>query len=432
MPSSNENILEILKAREERAARQSRFLKRYGLPLLSFSMNIPGPVKDSPLIRSGFYEGRQRLLKRLQPVAEELCFDAAGPSLLWAVDGGAESVKAAAAEIEEQDELGRLFDMDVLDAAGEKLSRREPRKCLLCGEDARVCARSRNHGLTELTAETQRRLLDFAAAKHAEMAVGALLAELYTTPKPGLVDRCSSGAHTDMDLPLFEKSAASLRPYFADAFCIGYGAGTERETMGRLRQRGIEAEKEMFAVTGGVNTHKGMVYTLGLLLGGAGRAFALGGDPIDRAAALVRSDFEETMARAAQRGESHGERLYVRSGVRGIRGEAADGFPRACRAAARLRAGARPTWVLAEIMAELEDTNVLHRAGERGAALVKGEAGRICALPEGERDAALQALDELFIRENISPGGAADTLAAALFLNSMEPLWREVGLDRRC
>ena len=81
-------------------------------------------------------------------------------------------------------------------------------------------------------------------------------------------------------------------------------------------------------------------------------------------------------------------------------------------------------------MAELEDTNVLHRAGERGADLVKSEAKRIVLLPECRREAALLALDECFIRENISPGGAADTLAAAIFLNSMEPLWREAGLER--
>jgi len=422
MPSSNVNILEILQAREERAARQSCFLQRYGRPLLSFSMNIPGPVKDTALVRLAFYEGRRRLLEAVQPVHEELCFDAAGPFLLWAVEKDAASVKRAAEVIEERDELGRLFDMDVLTAMGDKLSRSEPRRCLLCGEDARICARSRSHGLRELTAETERRLLDFAAALYADKAVEALLAELYTTPKPGLVDRNNCGAHTDMDLPLFEKSAHALRPYFYDAFRIGYAAGEERASMERLRQRGVEGEREMFTATGGVNTHKGMVYTLGLLLGGAGRACALGGDSVERAAELAQSDFAEAMAAAAQRSASHGEKLYVQKGVRGIRGEAADGFPHARRAAARLGQGAAVTTVLLELMAELEDTNVLHRAGERGAALVKSEARRICAQPESEREAALRELDELFIRENISPGGAADTLAAGIFLDSVRSL----------
>ena len=422
MPSSNVNILEILQAREERAARQSHLLRQYGLPLLSFSMNIAGPVKDTALVRLAFYEGRRRLLEHMQPVYEELRFDAAGPSLLWAAEMDTASIKRTAEGIEELDELGRLFDMDVLTAAGEKLSRSEPRKCLLCGEDARVCARSRNHGLDEVTAETERRLLDFAAALYADKAVEALLAELYTTPKPGLVDRNNCGAHTDMDLPLFEKSAYALRPYFYDAFRIGYAAGEERASMERLRRRGIAGEKEMFAATGGVNTHKGMVYTLGLLLGGAGRACALGGDSVERAAELAQSDFAETMAAAAVRGESHGEKLYVQKGIRGIRGEAADGFPHARRAAARLGEGAAATTVLLELMAEMEDTNVLHRAGERGAALVKREARRICALSESERKAAMTELDELFTRENISPGGAADTLAAGIFLDSVRSL----------
>jgi len=429
MPSSNENILEILRAREERALRQSRFLADCQVTLLSFSMNIPGPQKDSSLIRLSFYEGRRRLLERLCPLREELCFDAAGPSLLWAVDMDAAELKSVCEDME-SDELGRLFDMDVLDEKGEKLSRCAPRTCLLCGEDARVCARTRRHGLDAVIAEVERRLLAFAAAKHAAKAVKALLAELYTTPKPGLVDRNNCGAHRDMDVPLFEKSAESLRPYFADAFHIGYSTGEAGTVMGCLRRRGIEAEKEMFAATGGVNTHKGMVYTLGLLLGGAGRAFALGGDAVGRAAELARSDFNETMAAAAKRGVSHGEKLYREKGIRGIRGEAVDGFPHACRAAARLREGAAATMVLLELMAELEDTNVLHRAGECGAALVKSEARRLCALPETEREKALPELDELFIRKNISPGGAADTLAAALFLNSMEALWLDTGLER--
>lgn len=428
MPSSNENILEILKAREERAARQERFLRQYELPLLSFSMNIPGPRKDSPLIRCGFYEGKRRLEKRLRGVAEELCFDAAGPSLLWAVDRNAAELKTLCEEIE-GDELGRLFDMDVLDASGEKLSRREARKCLLCGEDARICARSRRHGLAEVLAETERRLLDFVATLHGDRAVEALLSELYTTPKPGLVDRNNTGAHTDMDVPLFEKSAHALRGYFCDAFRLGFEGKAQRETMEQLRRRGVQGEKEMFAATGGVNTHKGMVYTLGLLLGGAGRAFALGGDAVSMAAGLVRSDFAGTMAAAAARADTHGAKLYAEKGIRGIRGEAADGFPHACAAAARLREGAAATTVLLELMAQLEDTNVLHRSGERGAAMVKREAKRIFALPEGEREAALLVLDRIFIRENISPGGAADTLAAAIFLNSMEACWQEAGLE---
>ncbi|MBE6970253.1 MAG: citrate lyase holo-[acyl-carrier protein] synthase [Ruminococcaceae bacterium] len=419
MPSSNVNMLELLQAREERAARQSRFRAAYHGSLLSFSMNTPGPVKDTPLVRLAFYEGRRRLMARLSPLAEELSFDAAGPALLWAVDLDAAVLKSICEEMEERDGLGRLFDMDVLDAGGEKLSRSTPRRCLLCDEDARVCARSRRHGLDAVLAETQRRQLDFAASLYADKAVEALLEELYTTPKPGLVDRNNSGAHRDMDLPLFEKSARALWPYFYDALCIGYAAGPERESMERLRQRGVQGEKEMFAATGGVNTHKGMVYTLGLLLGGVGRAFALGGEPVSRAVELARSDFDETMAAAARRGESHGEKLYVQKGIRGIRGEAADGFPHARHAAARLSEGAAAVTVLLELMEELEDTNVLHRAGESGAALVKSEAQRILALPEAEREAALLKLDEVFTRENISPGGAADTLAAGMFLNSV-------------
>ena len=132
------------------------------------------------------------------------------------------------------------------------------------------------------------------------------------------------------------------------------------------------------------------------------------------------------MADAAERRDSHGSRLYAAGGIRGIRGEAAAGFPHARRAAERLAAAGDPVRVLLEVMAELEDTNVLHRGGEPGAAWLKKEAARIAALPPSELHPAVLALDAECIRRNISPGGAADVLATAMFLQKIAPYWQEI------
>lgn len=151
----------MLAAREERAARQSAWLKEYACPLLSFTLNIPGPVKTSPELRRAFDVGHAALEDALgaagQPtIARTEIHAPTGDEALLAVDGDACTIKEIATDIEEHHALGRLFDMDVLAADGTKLSRPCPRRCLLCESQAQSCARSRRHSVAELTDEIQR------------------------------------------------------------------------------------------------------------------------------------------------------------------------------------------------------------------------------------------------------------------------------------
>ena len=111
----------------------------------------------------------------------------------------------------------------------------------------------------------------FSAEWIGKMAKQALLEEVYTAPKPGLVDPYSNGAHDDMDLALFEKSAACLESYFAEMARLGMEYWDEQELLfQKIRRVGIQAEKAMFQVTDGVNTHKGAIFTLGILAAAAG------------------------------------------------------------------------------------------------------------------------------------------------------------------
>ena len=140
-------LTQMLRAREERAARQQALLEQYGLPLVSFVMNIAGPVKDSPLIRQGFALGEkllfQQLLRENVPcVYQEKVNAPTGPDGLYVVKAPAAQVKSLAEELEEGFPLGRLWDMDVLSPQGIKLERAAPRRCLLCGQPPQVCARS--------------------------------------------------------------------------------------------------------------------------------------------------------------------------------------------------------------------------------------------------------------------------------------------------
>lgn len=277
------------------------------------------------------------------------------------------------------------------------------------------------------------RLRPSLAERLADLAVQALIDEADLSPKPALVDRRGSGAHRDLDLKLMHASARALWPAFhamADAGQSLAELGQPlRETIGRL---GREGEARMLAVTGGVNTHRGAIWALGLLV----TAAAL--EPVQaapqqvslRAARLARLEDRQMPAQAP----SHGERVRQRYGVRGAREEARCGFPgalqhglpqlRRSRAAGFDENHAQLDALLA-IMAQLEDTCVLHRAGLEGLASMQHGARAVLhaggsATLAGRR--CLKALEHDLLALNASPGGAADLLAATLFLDRLEPM----------
>ena len=319
MPFSKITLEQMLLARDRRASRQAALLSRYGRPVISFTMNIAGPVKDSPLIRYAFRSGLRQL--EALPCAQlcrEVIFEPTGPEALLVYETqDARLLKAFCIRLESEGEAGRLFDLDVLDANGEKLSRETGRTCLVCGGPVSVCSRSRAHGLEAITARTRTILEAFAAETLGEMAENALLAEVHFTPKPGLVDEANNGAHRDMDVPLFERSAHALRPCFEEFVRLGIQGASPAA----LQQAGVRAEQAMFAATGGVNTHKGAIYSGALLLHAAGRL--LSGEEEGNLCELAA----QTAAAIPAPTGTHG--AAVRACCGGIRTEAVSGYPTA-------------------------------------------------------------------------------------------------------
>ena len=113
---------------------------------------------------------------------------------------------------------------------------------------------------------------EYFAESIGRMAYQALLEEVYTVPKPGLVDPYSCGAHTDMDVQTFERSAEALYPWFVRMAYQGYQLTCTPEDLFReIRKTGMLAEEAMYRATGHVNTHKGMIFTLGIFSAAAGR-----------------------------------------------------------------------------------------------------------------------------------------------------------------
>ena len=425
-------LLDILNAREARARRQQALLSRYQKPLICFTMNIAGPVKVTPAVRGGFLKGGVLLLTRL---AEEHCPDT-GCEGYYVVDAPADRLKAITCAIEENLPLGRLFDMDVLTPAGQKLERPTPRRCLLCDNPAALCGSRRAHSVEALQAATASLLAQISQAELIGLlAQKALILEVCCTPKPGLVDRRNSGSHRDMDIFTFFRSIAALGSYFQN--CAATGVQTAQlppeETFRQLRRLGVSAEADMLWATGGVNTHKGAVFTLGLFCGAAGRLQKCGPEALctqiaAMTAGVTARDFAGvTPANAV----TAGQRLYAQYGITGIRGEAEAGFPAVLHTGLpTLEAGmARGAdWngagcaALLAILARADDTNLIHRSSRETQLSIRSRLQALLRDTPFPTREALEALDEEFIRKNLSPGGSADLLAASFFLYMLKTL----------
>lgn len=432
------SLRQILDAREARAQRQQQLLEKFQKPLLCFTMNIPGPVKYDRDTAIGFFVGNRLLCDALagQKVLHmEQHRKITGAESYYVVDMPPEDLKKLAVELEDIDPIGRLFDMDVLDPGGNKLSREVRRKCLICDQDAVVCASRRTHGL-EALADRTGFLLYVTARQYLAEFIGvqaylALNQEVSTTPKPGLVDRSNRGAHRDMGIKHFFASANALRPYFCQCAETGYLNRDldPRECFEKLRPLGINAEQTMLAATGGVNTHKGAIFSLGLLCAAAGRLGPDSWQPdkiltmcASMTKGLTNRDFGDMIPQDAK---TVGEKLYVQYGITGVRGQAEAGFPavrdvglptldKALRKGLSLNDAGCVT--LLHLITAADDTNLISRSDRQTQLEIQA---RIAALLKDDpfpSKEVMEGLDREFIQRNLSPGGSADLLALTYFL----------------
>ncbi|MDD2979970.1 MAG: triphosphoribosyl-dephospho-CoA synthase CitG [Hespellia sp.] len=270
------------------------------------------------------------------------------------------------------------------------------------------------------------------------LAKKAMLDEVFTTPKPGLVDCYSNGAHTDMDLRTFQKSADVITPYLIQMCETGaYSPKLIADTFAEIREIGMEAEKAMYQATGGVNTHKGMIFSMGIMAASAGYCISHGYQMTENTLffleqKLVRDTLLKEMRVLRETEQelqtTNGENLYRRTGIEGIRGEAVSGYE-------SVRKHALPVFyrgmkdgrdyncvklqTLFSLMKWVQDSNIGSRRGEQTLEMVHRCADTF--LKNGgayQRDAVeqLKQMDAFFIVENISAGGCADLLAVTIFV----------------
>lgn len=280
------------------------------------------------------------------------------------------------------------------------------------------------------------------------IALRSLIYEVSTTPKPGLVDRSNNGAHNDMDFFTFVDSSCVLGESF---YCCAT-AGIEHDgdintLLKEIRPMGLRGEKKMFSITNDVNTHKGLVFSLGILCAAIGYLYQKKTNydwTVENICNLVGCMTKGLVNRELESKEfnrvlTYGEKLYMKYGTTGIRGEVASGFKTVreyglpvFKKLMEFQKGSlndRMVQVLMHLMAHCEDSNILGRHNMEMLQRVQTYAREIIQIggvfsEEGMR--AIREFDKWCIKHWVSPGGSADLLAVTIMLYFSERLNEEV------
>lgn len=451
-----QDIPAVLANKDHRAAVQRRLVADYPtMTVVAAKLNIPGPIKNNQAI-THFFVTELRKLEEYWLAAGVLFYQkgqwldaGTGPERFYLVKAPATVVKGQTSKFEEDSPSHRLFDLDVLvkrDGQVQPLSRTESgqpaRRCFVCGRPAKECGRSRRHSVEELQAAVNKLVVDALASEQravvsdrlVRFAQQALLYEMMAWPKPGLVDPVEHGAHPDMDAFTFVNSSLSLHQYLKQAADLGLQAsGSDYPLMfAELREFGKIAEREMFAATKGINTHKGAVFSLGILVMAVADSWRRLGQVnltdtqsvvkkmlVD----LVKDDMEKLPAKNEQ---TAGEKQYRKYGLTGIRGEAQAGYPTIFNYGLPAMIATEGDWntriiqTMLTLARHTEDSTLVKRAGDPAILDWKDTKVDQCLAAGGITTAAgraaLNDLEQEFSKRHLSLGGTADLVIVTVFL----------------
>jgi len=442
---------DMLDARENRVKMQREIIERYKGTLISFMLNIPGNLKIFPLCIKAHNEAVKLITNRLRRYGIPIIYQTenkvkTGYESFFVVKEQPIIIKRLMTDIENSCELGRIFDIDVLGDEGNKISRSDlniaERSCLICNDIGHACSRSRKHPIEDLQKKAKEIMENYFFNQFADNCAAcagrALLYEVCITPKPGLVDRNNNGSHKDMDIYTFIDSTSELIPYFRDIVLSGIKFYSEKpkEVFERIRYLGMLAEDCMFAATNNINTHKGLIFSLGIICASSGYLYK-NEEAVNTYNILkisremtsgINDDFNGITEKSAK---TFGEKLYAAYGIAGIRGEAASGFASVKNYGLPVlkilikkgyslnQAGAL---TLLNLIANVKDTNIIARSSIETLKEVQFQINNLINKKgiENISIAEIMDLDNQFIEKNLSPGGCADLLAVTLMLYFLE------------
>lgn len=439
------DITQFLEEREKRVAYQTKLIEKWGTSIISMRANYPGenknefiPLKIIEILKKEIYS----ILKKEIIGIEELN-TLEGRSYIMGINMSEIEIKKISIEIEEKHLLGRCVDIDIFSSKGVSVSRSDlgyqKRKCYICDEVAFVCGRSMKHSVEEVKKNIQKRYEEYLIVEEknekysgelANLALKSMLLEVSASPSFGLVSPVTNGAHNDMDFFMFVESSFAIKPFLKEMAMSGFSPLSLENIFQKIKNIGVEAEKEMFKATNGVNTHKGMIFLLGIGIAAVGKKLYENKKNIEVKEIIIEmckgvlEDFEEVKNKQKL---TNGEKLYLEYGMLGARGEVFKGLEivlgkgvEKLEKLLELGVGINSTMVqiLLYYISIVDDTTILHRHKMIGLRSVQREAKEIYEsggyLTEKGQE-KIKEMEKKYIEKKISPGGSADLLATTLF-----------------
>lgn len=403
----------ILELREERVRLQEALLKEHGGSLLSLRPNFPGGDKRNLYANYAVYSLFSDLMQKLPSKLLTTLYTEEGLTFILNTQMPAFEAKAITVSLEEGHPLGRLVDIDVYSQRQPEISRGDlgqaPRKCFLCGQDAVICTRSKAHSREAVSEYFIQKVVQLLVQKdkyRLHMLEFSLLNELLRRVSLGCVTVYTNGVHLDMDFPLFLRSLRCLGEYGARLTSF------DMKDFSSLRRFGLGMEAAMFKATDGINTHKGAIFSHLLLLAGLYHAQSFNELPI-----AISHLAQGSLSDFASKANSYGLRLYREQGVLGVRGDAAQGFPKLFEQFLPFfhESSEDLDQTMLVIAENLVDTNVLTRCGTE----FTKEYRELCKVVRSGR-LELNILEDFCLQHGISAGGAADMLSLTILTSIID------------
>ncbi len=440
------NLEEFLLMREKRVEIQNEIIENFKNPILVLRANYPGEEKNSFVAKYIVEIMKNEVLEifNSQIVYLQKIESIEGPTYICSIKDLGKNIKKIAIEIEESHILGRCVDIDVFDNNGYLFSRKdfggEKRSCLLCSDMAFVCARTKKHTQKEIQIAIEKRLEEYLDSERnkieivntfSNLTLKSVILEVSASPSFGLVSPHTKGSHEDMDFFTFIDSGFSLSSYLKKVISAGYSPLSVDLIFKKIRFMGKLAEDDMFLATNNVNTHKGMIFLMGITAALSAKAkyenlsFNDISSLIKEMCRDILKDFDNLHKKTSL---THGEKLYIRHGIVGVRGVVKNGLDIIFNGSIKIFENSLISGehinhamirTLLFLMSSLEDTTILHRHDIEILNFVKLKAKNL-HLKFEKTSVNIKLLTEIeneFIKKKISPGGAADLLAITMFLH---------------
>lgn len=452
------SILEILNSRDERVKKHRELMDRYHLPIISYTLNLAGNIKKSPIFDIIFNQGLELIQSEIgDEVFKEIKRETTGNIAYYVVDCEIKTLKKKMVEIENREPSGRLYDIDVISQDLKPISRIDiglvARSCIVCKRPYLECRKNKSHTIEEIIAITKKIAIEECATLFSHVASYSLVAELSTTPKPGLVDKSNNGSHSDMNYQLFIESIKTITPYLKKEFIASFNIEDKKDLFYEMKNIGMMAENDMLTATNNINTHKGAFFSLSTIGCGICHLLTNNEEPTVEKVRIFAKDFSIWAKKNNNLKNSNGYKVREFYCDFGIYDESINGYSSIFEGCNKyLNSFKREKYkeyisnfykykefdysvfqelieeksirIFCTLLSYVRDSNIIHRGGFESLSNIHKSFKSIDDenLRINDLKLKLSKIDKTFIDDNLSPGGTADLLAITLFIMILKAL----------